>query len=74
MGDGVAGMSFEEAARNITGVYVRGDYLNGVGDQAFLDNVSISAVPEPTTLLLVGAGLIGFAAVAGRRNRLKAHP
>jgi len=72
-GDGVAGMSFEEAIQNITGIYVRGDYLNGVDDQAFLDNVSISAVPEPTTLLLVGAGLIVLAAVAGRRNRFKAH-
>ncbi len=73
MGDDVAGMSFEESIRNVTGVYVRGDYLNGVDDQAFLDNVSISAVPEPTTLLLVGTGLIGLAAVAGRRNRFKAH-
>ena len=35
--------------------------LDGGVNQALLDNVAIHAVPEPGTLLLVGAGLVGLA-------------
>ena len=40
--------------------------ISGVDDNySFVDNVSVSAIPEPATALLVGLGLVGMA--AGRR-------
>ena len=44
--------------------------LGGVKDTA-IDNVYVGAIPEPGSVLLLGAGLalLGFAATARRRNR-----
>ncbi len=33
---------------------------NGEGDLAKIDNILITAVPEPTTLLMIGLGLAGL--------------
>jgi PEP-CTERM motif len=37
---------------------------------ALLDGVSLNATPEPSCLLLIGAGLVGLAAVYRRRKRV----
>lgn len=37
----------------------------------FVDNVSVEAVPEPATLLLLGGGLVGMGAIGAFRRRKK---
>jgi hypothetical protein len=38
---------------------------------ASLDNVSVMAVPEPATLAMMGAGLLGLVGLGRRRNRTR---
>ncbi|GAB4167620.1 MAG: hypothetical protein Fur0032_05690 [Terrimicrobiaceae bacterium] len=46
-------------------------YANLAGNSVRLDNVRITAVPEPSTALMLGAaGLVGGAWVAARRRRM----
>jgi len=48
-----------------------GDDVSGSGsrDEFALDNLSVTAIPEPSTILLIGlAGVLGFAAHRRRKN------
>lgn len=43
--------------------------LNGGGGTVYFDNISISQVPEPSTLMLLGCGLSGILCYAWRKRR-----
>lgn len=45
------------------------DYAPGRTGEGYIDNVQLSTVPEPGTLLLLAPGLLGIAGVLPRRRR-----
>jgi hypothetical protein len=73
---GSAGRTFNASALSglaLTRVEITGSYENGPGIEAYVDNIrletdaTISAVPEPGTLALLGLGVAGIGAMRRRK-------
>ncbi|MFC1822517.1 PEP-CTERM sorting domain-containing protein [Thermodesulfobacteriota bacterium] len=54
--------TFNQIMADVTEIWIRGEYGVGV-DKAGLDNVKVAPIPEPTTMLLLGSGIIGLAGI-----------
>lgn len=59
---------FNTVLGNLTGIYIRGEFAFG-SDLTGLDNVRFGAVPEPSVIALMGAGVALIGAAARRRPR-----
>lgn len=53
----VTDAEFLSALGNVSALYLRGEYINGVEETTGLDAVSINPVPEPETYAMLLAGL-----------------
>jgi hypothetical protein len=66
---------FSNVLRNLSGLFIRGEYTTGLIETPGLDNVTLAsvttAVPEPSALAILTIGLVAVAALVTFPNR---HP
>jgi len=51
---------FADVLSNLTGLYIKGEYTSGVVETAGLDNVSLTPVPEPASVFVLGLGALAL--------------
>jgi hypothetical protein len=68
--DGIMNLYTSDAIRVSAGSHTLSFYgMDHADHMSFIDNVSITVVPEPSTLGLLGVGLLGLPVYAWRRRR-----
>lgn len=66
--ENVWGATLPGLLANLTGLSIKGEFHNGVSEQVGLDNIAITAVPEPAQWALLLAGGLMLPALRRRRR------
>jgi len=64
--------TWEDTLSNVTEFFVGGDWAIGV-ENNYLDNFTLTLVPEPSTLLLLSFGAVILRKKAGRTHQIRVH-